>query len=276
MRVSDFFAPRSATPATRAEAEAALRSTVEGDVTSETPSTEIVSGEGDAVLHDTVVQEAVPGFSGDSVSETTKSCGCPEGECRGPNPETVSAAVSAAEDKARAEGVTPTDDRFGEILQEVMTETFGEGVVTVRGPFNDEELAEAQASGPGMSLGYDVFDGPKLDEEKFFQELMELIGKAPQENVQTGFGTMTFPPGFVDEILHSFPMPEPLILSGPRPDPFPFFTALGRDEQDRQDEQDRREEQDAEDFAQEGREVVQSLTATMEQLVRLATTVYGE
>lgn len=263
MRVSDFFAPRSATPATRAEAEAALRSTVEGDVTSETPTTEIVSGEGDAVLNDTIVQEAVPGFSGDTVPETTKSCGCPEGECRGPNPETVSAAVSAAEDKARAEGVTPADARFGEILQEVMTETFGEGIVTVSGPLSDEELAEAEATSTGMSLGYDVFDGPKLDDEKFFQELLELIGKAPPEN--TSGGVLPMPDGLLEAILS----PKQVSV-----DPFPFFTNLGREDADRI-EQDRREE-DADAFEQEGREVVQSLTATMEQLVRLATTVYGE
>jgi hypothetical protein len=290
MRVSDFFAPRSATPDTRSEAEATLRNTAGNDATSETPTTEIVSGEGDAVLHDTIVQdepvaEGVPGFSGDSVPETVKSCGCPEGECRGPNPETVSAAVSAAEDKARAEGVNPGDARFGEILQEVMTETFGEGVVTVSGPLSDEELAAAEASSTGMSLGYEVSDAPSLDEEKFFQELLELIGKAPPQNVQTGYGTMQMPEGLLEAILGSprrdgdsliarRPSIEDTFANTERPDPFPFFSSLGRDEPDYS--RLHIDEEDDKSFEQEGREVVQSLTATMEQLVRLATTVYGE
>jgi hypothetical protein len=295
MRVADFFAPRSATPDTRAEAEASLRSTVGNDVTSETPTTEIVSGDGNAILHDTVVHddstalvttgEGVPGFSGDSVPETTKACGCPEGECRGATPETVEAAMKVAEEKAKAEGVSPGEPRFGEIIQTTMNETFGEGIVTVSGPFTDEQPTDANT----LAFGFDD-DGlvgrndDNLDEDEFFKALTELFGKAPPEN--TTSGSMPMPEGLLEAIFASGPPPSELeFLHAQRPlDPFPFFTSLGRDEPDfsrisnqtqARIEQDRRDEEDDEAFDQEGREVIQSLTATMEQLVQLATKIYG-
>jgi hypothetical protein len=302
MRVSDFFAPaKSATPATRADAEAALRSTVDGDVTSETPTTEIVSGEGDAVLHDTIVQDAPE--AGETFEPGLKACGCPEGECRGVTPETVQAAADFAEQKAKAEGVSPGEDRFGEILQSVMDETFGKGIVTVSGPFDGAQETDETS----LSVGFDeTNDTGKSEEDRFFEELMTMFSKASSENVQRneplilGGGNSELPPGLIEAILGPAPKLPPFLPLGnfvkgdrfddtyrntERPDPFPFFTALDRGEADftgissataAQIEQDRRDELDDEAFDQERREVVQSLADTMAQLTRLATQVYGE
>lgn len=179
---------RSATPATRQDAEDALREAVSGTAAnSDTPTVEIVSGDGNDVLHDTVVQDDegqnVDGgaFQHDPFGQDEVSL-------------LMTKAIDTAIAEAEPKGILPDNPEFGTILDRIFKEqnpdfpgTIGFiGAHKITDPMPDELREKIDALGglgPIPSFDLDDEEG-EAEFDAFLKTLKELTApyqdKAPQ------------------------------------------------------------------------------------------------
>ncbi|TXM69628.1 hypothetical protein [Methylobacterium sp. WL120] len=258
MNVADFMTrpALTATPATRADAEAALRAAIMGDATNETP---------DATASEGVSYDPAPG----QVTIGTAF----------PDPQEIDAIIQKAIESVAAGGLKPTDPEFGPLLDKAVAEALGPDSPIQFRFVGAEKIEE------GVNYGHDVFPdfAPKgSDDGKSFSfppEFMnEIFGTKP-----TNFFDAVIAP-MVKELQASMALPpkmqrEPHVFRDIHSATLPPYLSgksanlLGFDQQEDQDEKDF--EDDRRNLLDQLAESHATLVDAHLDLVRLATDVYG-